>query len=124
MKSHISTYRIGICISLLCFIHCFSIPIFLILGFDSLLKFIDQEWLEWIVIAFALIIGLVSFISGFRIHRKHYVPVLFVAGFFLLVNNESVANTWLSVGLSLAGTLLVTYAHVQNLKWKHSEVVF
>ncbi|MEM6734857.1 MAG: MerC domain-containing protein [Bacteroidota bacterium] len=123
MKSYMSTDRLGICVSFLCFIHCLSIPIFLILGLDSLLLLVDQEWIEWIIIATALIIGLVSFISGFLTHRQHYIPVLFIAGFLLLINGESVANTWLSISLSLSGALLIAYAHIQNLKWKHGAMV-
>lgn len=110
--------KIGICTSAVCMVHCLSIPLFLIFGFDTLLIAFDQEWIEWIIIASALVIGLLSFIGGFLRHRQHFVPVLFVAGFLLIINGESVAHSWLSVSLSIAGALVIAYAHLQNLKWK------
>ena len=97
-------------------IHCLSIPLFLLFGFDSLLRVLDQEWIEWTIIVTALVIGLVSFYVGYRTHRQHFVPVLFVAGFLLIVNGESVPYALVSVGLSVSGAMVIAYAHIQNLK--------
>ena len=108
--------KIGMCTSVICMIHCLSIPLFLLFGFDVVLRLIDQEWVEWTIIAFALVIGITSFVSGFLTHRQHYIPVLFVAGFVLLINGESVAHAGVSVGLSVAGAMVIAYAHAQNLK--------
>lgn len=110
--------KIGMCTSVICMIHCLSIPIFLLFGFDALHRLIDQEWIELAIIAFALIIGIFSFLGGFLTHRQHFIPVLFIAGFLLIVNGESVAHPWVSLSLSIAGALVIAYAHFQNLKWK------
>lgn len=110
--------KIGICTSAICMLHCLAIPLFLLFGLDTAISFIDQEWIEWTIIACALAIGIVAFGRGFLNHRQHFVPVLFVAGFLLLVNGESVAHEWISLSLSVAGALVIAYAHVQNLKWK------
>lgn len=109
--------------SVICMIHCLAIPLFLIFGFDVLLHTIDQEYIEVVIIFSALLIGCVAFFSGFKTHKQHFIPVLFIAGFLLIVNGESVSNDWLSLGLSLAGALIIIYAHIQNLKWKkHASV--
>ncbi len=118
IKREILLDKIGICTSVICMMHCLSIPLFLLFGFDVILRFIDQEWVEWTIIGFALIIGFSSFIGSFFIHRQHFIPVLFVAGFLLLVNGESVGQVWVSASLSIAGALVIAYAHVQNLKWR------
>lgn len=118
MKLNINSDKIGICVSFFCLVHCLSIPLFLLFGFDSILRFIDQEWLEWSIIIFALCIGVVSFLGGFMAHKQHFISVLFVAGFLLLVNGESITNTLTSISLSISGVLVIIYAHVQNLKWK------
>lgn len=118
-KQSVLLDRIGMCTSVICMAHCFSIPLFLLFGFDVVLRLIDQEWVESTIIVFTLIIGIASFLSGFLSHRQHFVPVLFIAGFLLLVNGESVNDTWISESLTVAGVLVITYAHVQNLKWKH-----
>ena len=97
-------------------------PLLLVFGFDSLLKVVDQEWIELSIILFALLIGSISFIDGFLKHRQHFISVLFIAGFLLLINGESVADAWRSVGLSVGGAAVIAYAHFQNLKWKRHAV--
>jgi len=114
--------KIGMCTSAICMVHCLAIPLFLIFGLDSSLRFIDQEWIEMTLILSALIIGLVSFLGGFLAHRQHFIPVLFISGFLLLVNGESVADTLISVILSVAGAAVILYAHTQNLRWKRHAV--
>ena len=114
----ISLDKIGMCTSAICMLHCLSIPILFILGFDSMLRIVDQEWMELMIVVFALLIGIVSFTRGFLKHRQHFIPVLFIAGFLLLINSESVEPVWLSIGLSVAGASLITYAHFQNLRWR------
>ena len=118
MKSNVLFDRIGICTSVVCMIHCIAIPFLFLFGFESLLRWVDQEWIEWAIIGFAVLVGGVSFLGGFMRHRQHFIPVLFVAGFLLIINGESVEHTWVSLCLSLSGAMLIIYAHVQNLKWK------
>ncbi len=118
MKIGISSDKLGMCASMICLIHCVLIPFFLILGFDTLLHVFDQEWIEVGLIGSSLFIGLYSFLRGYFHHRKHFVPVLFLAGFLLLVNGEAVPQIWLALALSVTGALIIIYAHFQNLKLK------
>ena len=110
--------KLGICASLVCLIHCITVPFLLILGFDTLLHSLDQEWIEIGLILSSLAIGTYAFMRGFLSHRQHFVPVLFLAGFLLLVNGEAVSNVWLALSLSVTGALIIIYAHFQNLKLK------
>ncbi len=110
--------KVGMCASLLCMLHCLVVPVAFVFGVNSLLLAIDHEWLERVIILASLFIGLIAFMQGFFRHRQHFIPVLFTAGFLLLVNGESVQHTWLSAGLSVAGAAVIIYAHYQNLKWK------
>lgn len=122
MKLRLSSDEMSVFVSLLCLMHCIAVPLFLLFGFDFVHRLIDQEWIEWTIIGLALVVGMVAFIGGFIAHRQHFVPVLFVAGFLLLINGESVAQTWSSASLSIAGALVIIYAHVQNLKWKRHAI--
>ncbi|MEM6380074.1 MAG: MerC domain-containing protein [Bacteroidota bacterium] len=122
IKYSIVLDKIGVCTSIICMIHCITIPLLLIFGLDTSLKLIDQEWIELTLITTALCIGMSSFAIGFFRHRQHFIPVLFIAGFLLLVNGESVTNTMISLILSIAGALVIVYAHVQNLRWKRHAV--
>ena len=116
LKKALVLDRIGMCTSVICMVHCLAIPLFFLFGLDTLLRVLDQEWIEWTIIFSALVIGVVSFLGGYLTHRQHFVPVLFVAGFLLIVNGESVAHAWVSVGLSVSGAVVIAYAHIQNLK--------
>ena len=122
MKSRTIEDKLGICASLVCMVHCIAIPILLILGFDSIRQIIDQEWIEMGFIGASLAIGAFSFLRGYLQHRQHFIPVLFLAGFLLLVNGEAVSHFVLAAGLSITGALIIAYAHLQNLKWKRMQM--
>ncbi len=118
----ISLDKVGMCTSVICMLHCISIPLFFLFGFDTALRLVEQEWMELTIIAFALIIGITSFLGGYLSHRQHFVPVLFVAGFLLLLNGEAVGEDWVSLSLSLSGALVIIYAHFQNLRLKRRAI--
>ena len=111
--------RVGICTSLVCMLHCLVIPILLVLGVDSLIWLTSMKWMELTIIGLSFVIGLISFFGGYVRHRQHFIPVLFVAGFLLLVNGESVSRLWLAMCLSVTGAIVIAYAHVLNIKWKN-----
>lgn len=118
LKKTVILDKIGMCTSVLCIIHCLSIPLFLVFGFDSMLRLIEKEWIEWVIIAIALLIGVVSFLGGYLVHRKDYIPILFIAGFLLIISGESISNEWLSLTLSVSGASLIIYSHFKNLMFK------
>jgi hypothetical protein len=87
-----------------------------------MLRLIESEWIEWTIIAVALLIGVISFLGGYLAHRKLHIPILFVAGFLLIINGESLQNEWISLTLSVSGALLIIYAHFHNLQNKRYAV--
>ena len=105
----------GIFASVFCMLHCLALPVFIILGLDSILWITELEWVEILILTFSFTIGIVAFFGGYRIHKQHFVPILFSAGFLLLVNGEAVGQEWLGLGLSLAGAAVIAYAHYQNM---------
>lgn len=109
---------IGLCTSVICMLHCLSIPLLMILGVDSVLWLVDQEWIEVTIILSSLIIGSIAFYNGYLQHKQHFIPILFVAGFLLIVNGESVVQEWLGITLSVIGAAIIAYAHLQNLSWR------
>lgn len=110
--------KIGIGASTICMLHCMLVPLLLVFGADSSLWFVESEWIEHLIIGVSLVVGLISFLSGYRQHTQLFIPVLFIAGFLLLVNGEAVETTWVGVVLSVIGALIIVYAHTENLKWK------
>ena len=112
----ISLDKIGMCASAVCAVHCLLIPFFLIFGLEGMLWWIDNEWVELLIISITVSVGSVSFILGYRKHRQHFVPVLFVAGLLLIVNGEAVSQEWLGATLSILGAVILIYAHFNNLQ--------
>ncbi len=110
----ISFDNMGIWASSICIVHCLAAPALLILGLDSILWVVDHPWLEIAIISVTVTIGLIAFFIGYRVHRQHFIPVLFVAGALLMINGESVAEEWLGLLLSSFGALIVIYAHFHN----------
>ena len=120
----LSLDRLGMCACFICMVHCLAVPLLLIIGLESALAWVEQEWIEHTLLFSSLVIGLMAFWGGFRKHKQHYIPILFVAGFLLLLNGEGVVNTTLGIILSVSGASLIAYAHIQNLKWKaHASTV-
>lgn len=118
MKINTLPDKLGMCVSAICMVHCLAIPILLLFGLDAVLLVVDQEWLELLIIVFTFGVGVISFLSGFVRHKQHFIPVLFIAGFLLIVNGEAVSHMWVSLLLSVSGAIIIIYAHVQNLKWR------
>ena len=81
---------------------------------ESALQWVEQEWIEQLIIGASVVIGLVAFGGGYLRHRQHFVPVLFVAGILLIVNGESVSQEWLGLALSVFGASIIIYAHYNN----------
>lgn len=108
----------GICTSFICMIHCISIPLLVILGFDSVLWMIDNEWVEMGILFASLLIGSIAFFRGYLLHRQRFIPLLFAIGFLLIANGESVAPEWLGILVAIFGATLIAIAHFQNLKWR------
>lgn len=109
---------VGMCTSIICMIHCIAIPVLFILGIDSLLALIDQEWIELTIIGISLVIGLSSFIWGYIQHKRLIIPILFLVGFVFILKGESIPPEWFGFSISIVGAFIIAYAHLQNLKWK------
>lgn len=113
----------GICTSIICMIHCISIPLLTVFGLNSILWLVEHEWIEWTIIICSFILGSIAFVSGYLQHKQRFIPILFIVGFIMIVNGESVALEWLGLSIALLGATLIAYAHVQNLKWKRTHRV-
>jgi len=117
-ESIVSSDKLGMCTSILCMAHCLAIPILMFVGLESSIVFLDQEWIEHTLLLLTFGIGLWAFLSGLRKHKQHFIPVLFVAGFLLLLNGEGLDNKAMGLALTVFGAFVIVYAHLQNLKWR------
>lgn len=107
----------GITASTLCAIHCAVVPVL----FTSLpllgLGFLANAWVEWGMIALALMIGIYSIgMSYLRIHRRPLPLVLLVTGFITIILGHIFISGWPEMVVVPAGGLFIATAHFVNYK--------
>ena len=108
---------LGICTSVLCMLHCLAIPLLIVLGLDSVLRVVDQEWIEMGILLASLTIGALAFYRGYSRHKRIFIPFTFLVGFLLIANGESVSPEWAGLTLSVFGACIIAFAHIQNMRW-------
>ena len=111
--------RTGAAASFICAIHCVAMP-FMIAALPLLgLGFLLDERLDWALISFSVIIGLVSLVPSFiRHHRKVRTLILFIVGISLiLISHIWLEEDWhLQAPVLIAGAAAVISAHLINRK--------
>lgn len=74
---------VGIGLSVLCAIHCLSVPFLIgvlpMLGLD----FVADHGFEWVMVSIITLIAGVTFFNGYRRHRRAGVWVFFAIGVFI-----------------------------------------
>ena len=105
----------GIIGSLLCITHCVATP-FLAAALP-VLAVTEKETHVGLTVALMLI-GLLAFLPGYRYHSKPHMALVAIVGFAMLVLAvfipEAFASAALETGLTVAGGLFLTTAHLSN----------
>lgn len=103
--------------SLVCAVHCASIP--LVLSFSSLstLHFLGNPFIEWSFLSIGFVFVFVSLLPSYKnIHRK-LKPLMFaILGFTFITLGRLDLNELWEVGNTVLGACLVSFAHYFN--WK------
>ncbi len=120
--------RSGIVIALICLFHCLALPVLVI--FLPVFEFwINNTWLEIVLLILALSVGLFSFTSSYFRHRKKQPIVIGGLGLLFLV--ISLIKLFMSQPLKtlehshggsynldyflIAGGLLLVWGHISNI---------
>ena len=112
--------KIGIWLSATCAVHCAALP--LLLTFSGL-GFLEDERLEWGIIAMAFTIGTLRlFHSYFQEHRKADSILLFLIGAASILFAKADLLEWeyAEPGFMTIGGLLIASAHWRNHRLAHS----
>ncbi|MBK0379130.1 MerC domain-containing protein [Mucilaginibacter segetis] len=109
--------NIGMTASTLCAIHCAAVPIF----FTSLplvgLGFLANPWVEWIMILFALLVGVSSIGTSVKIHHRLLPLILLIAGFVTVIAGHLLISGWLEAVVVPSGGIVIAIAHFVNYKY-------
>lgn len=108
---------LGISASLICAVHCVLLPLVItalpLLGFEVL----ENEGLEYGLLAFSFIVGYSALFRGYRKHHRHIRPlVLFSFGFAGLLAGHFLMPEPLEPFVITAGAGLIVWAHLRNIK--------
>lgn len=110
--------RAGICLSVICIVHCIATPIILVL---LPVMQILELWHGSLHVVFAAIIpalALAAFIPGYKLHKEKRVFKIALIGFALIISGITVPHIlkieWLEPVLSICGSVFLVRAHIIN----------
>ncbi len=118
--SKIKLDNLAISLSLLCLLHCFFTPTFIILA-PSILSFsFNNEIIHYVILLFAIPISVFALFIGFKRHNNfsNFMFGLFglLVLFLALLIGEKIIGEYGEKGLTLLGSIIVTIAHFKNIK--------
>ena len=110
--------RLAIGFSALCFLHCLFLPVFLLLFPTLGLTFFGDESFHKMLLFVIIPLSMLALFMGCKKHNKKHILSYGFSGMAVLV----VAATWAhdalgetgEVALTALGTLIISYAHIQN----------
>ncbi|GMV13402.1 MAG: MerC domain-containing protein [Polyangiaceae bacterium] len=107
---------LGMIVSIACVAHCIAVPLVLGLLPAFGLSFLAKDGLHEVLAVVVLLVAILAFAPGYRVHRLRHVPALGAAGVTLLSGAAFAPGLSLvveSAMTALGGTVLVA-AHVLN----------
>jgi hypothetical protein len=109
---------VGIGLSLICLIHCLTLPV-LIAFAPAILRKLPGDDVTHRSLAVAIgLVGVLAFRSGYRMHRRGWLLVLFIAGLALVSVAAAVGGAVLTeygeAAITVCGGLLIVAAHLVN----------
>ena len=125
LKHSTSLDRIGVFVSTLCIIHCILFPLLIIL-IPTTRGLFNDLLIEGTLLFLGIVVGCISFVSSFKIHKNTKPLMIGLSGIALLTidlfvlrgaNNHFDLFGFLSVQpLMILGGVLLLVGHVHNLR--------
>ena len=118
IKTQQNSDKIAMTLSVICVIHCFFVPSFLILSAGYLSLTIDNEFVHKAIVLFAIPISVFALSTGYKNHKTASFIPLAIFGLSLLilavVLGESILTETGEQILTLLGSISLAYAHYKN----------
>lgn len=120
MNTRFVSDKLAISLSLMCVVHCFFVPSFLILSSGFISFSFDNEAIHKLILITAIPISLFALISGFLNHKNHFLLFAGMTGLFLLFLAVALGESFLGETgertLTLVGSFVVAFSHYKNYK--------
>ena len=118
IKTQQNSDKIAMTLSMICVIHCFFVPSFLIIGAGYLSLTIDNEFVHKAIVLLAIPISLFALAIGYKNHKTSSFMPMAVFGLLMLilavVLGESVLGETGERIFTLFGSAALAYAHYKN----------
>ena len=118
IRTQLTTDKLAFSVSLVCVLHCFFVPSFIILSSGVFPLAIDNELVHKLIVLIAVPLSIFSLYLGHINHKtiSFFPPAIF--GLTLLITavalGESALGEFGEKGLTLLGSIFVAYAHYKN----------
>ena len=120
IKTQQNSDKIAMTLSIICVVHCFFVPSFLILGAGYLSFAIDNEFVHKLIVLLAIPISIFALSIGYKNHKTTSFMPIAIFGLVLLilavVLGASVLGEAGEKMLTLLGSISLAYAHYKNYK--------
>tara|TARA_B100000214_G_scaffold375367_1_gene361382 strand:- start:141 stop:554 length:414 start_codon:yes stop_codon:yes gene_type:complete len=120
LKTQQTSDKLAMTLSMICVVHCFFVPSFLILSAGYLSFAIDNEFVHKLIVLLALPISIFALYIGYKNHKTSSFIPMAIFGLVLLVLavvlGESVLGEAGEKILTLFGSASLAYAHYRNYK--------
>lgn len=107
---------LGMIVSMACVVHCVALPLALGLLPALGLSFLANDGVHEVLAVVVVVVALLAFVPGYRVHHARHVPVIGAFGVTLLSGAAfapGLSVLFESIVTAVGGTVLVT-AHVLN----------
>ncbi len=118
VKTQLRTDKWAMTLSFVCALHCLLVPSFFILTSSFFAISIDNEFIHYSILLFAVPISCYALISGYKNHNTLKFLISGFGGLFMLV--FAVMFSGILYGefgeksITLLGSILVIYSHYKN----------
>lgn len=103
-------------VSIICGVHCATIPILMLILplTDAVLEI--NAWIEWGVIGSTIVIGTWALTAGFKRHHRALMWTLFLVGVAIILSGKLLVEEDLEPWLVVTGAGFLVAAHFNNLR--------
>ncbi len=121
-QTTLDTTAIGL--SLVCLAHCLLslMPLLILPTLGA--AFLEDERFHYGILFLVLPASLLALVMGFRKHGQYSVPIIGVSGLCVLllvaILGEETTGEIGEIAITVAGSLIVAYAHARNIRLGHS----
>ena len=118
IRTQLTTDKLAFSVSLVCVLHCFFVPSFIILSSGVFPLAMDNELVHKLIVLIAVPLSIFSLYLGHINHKtiSFFPPAIF--GLTLLITAVALGEAALGEigekGLTLLGSIFVAYAHYKN----------